>query len=211
MSEESWLQRRNPKHLLVAGLLTGVVTGAISGMFGICYVYLTPSPSELGALTQLVDVCTISSDQLFSSLVVAFGTAVPTRSLRLIQAIGILLPLFTGLLRFTTDSTAGVSSNANGLLFLGIVGLVVGGIVAAFSGIFTDTALILKISLSFVVITFFIIAGVASKMLNEMFESAEGDETVERKRQLGVVGVNLDETGAGGDEESTDDIEPVRE
>jgi len=93
-----------------------------------------------------------------------------------------------------------VSSNANGLLFLGIVGLVVGGIVAAFSGIFTTTAIIIKIALSFVVTTFFVIAVVASRMLNEMFETADEESITMRKDQLGLVGVNLEEASSSEDE-----------
>lgn len=186
------LQHGRPKNVLVSGLLMGFFIGATSGIFGICYVHLTPSPSELGELTRLVDTCKVSSNRLFGSFTAAFGTAKPTRSLRLLQGIGILLPLFTGLLRFTTDSSSEVSSSANGLLFLGIVGLVLGGIAAAVSGIFTSTALILKIALSFVIITFFIIAGVASKMLNEMAEWTEREANPGQNSQLGIVGVNLE-------------------
>lgn len=192
MGLKNRLQHGRPRNVLASGLLIGFFIGATSGMFGICYVHLTPSPSELGELTRLVDTCEVSSDRLFGSFATAFGTAEPTRSLRLLQGIGILLPLFTGLLRFTTDSSSEVSSSANGLLFLGIVGLVLGGIAAAVSGIFTSTALILKIALSFVIITFFIIAGVASKMLNEMAEWTERETNSGQNSQLGIVGVNLE-------------------
>src|SRR6056297_2921466 len=115
MSERNQLEGWSRRKLLVAGILSGTGLGVSLGTFGLCYVHLTPLPSDLGNSTRFVETCTVSSDRLLDSLVVAFGTAEPTHSLRLLQAIGILLPLFTGLLRFTTDSSSGVSSNANGL------------------------------------------------------------------------------------------------
>jgi hypothetical protein len=42
------------------------------------------------------------------------------------------------------------------------------------------------------VITFFVIAVVASRMLNEMFETADEESITVRKDQLGLVGVNLE-------------------
>lgn len=194
MSIEEWFQRQSRKKLLVAGVLTGSFVGAVLGASSLCYIHLTTASSSPVTHQRFVNTCTVSSDRLAGSLVVALGTADPTHALRLLQAIGILLPLFTGLLRFTTDSSAEVSSRANGLLFIGIVGLVVGGVVAAFSGIFTSTAVILKIALSFVVVTFLIIAWVASRMFTEMLDSIEREATSELQRQVGVVGVKFTET-----------------
>lgn len=62
----------------------------------------------------------------------------PEYTLRLIQAIGILLPLFTGLLRLTTSDYATVGGDINRFLFAGILLLVVGGIAAVVGGLTSD-------------------------------------------------------------------------
>jgi len=204
MTEQGWFQRTGRKTLLVAGLVVGLLAGGTVGASGFCYIHVV-TPTAPTTQTSFVNACTVSPDTLANSVVVALGGSEPTHSLRLIQAIGILLPLFTGLLRFTTDSSSDVSSRANGLLFLGIVGLVLGGVVTAFSGILTDTAIILKIALSFVVVTFFVIAWVASLMFNEMLESGDRERN-ESESQLGVVGVNLTEP-ANVEEQATDDVD----
>lgn len=204
MTVQGWFQRIGRKTFIVAGFAVGLLVGGVVGASGFCYVHLTTSTAPT-TRTSFVNACTVPSDTLANSIVVALGGSDPTHSLRLIQAIGILLPLFTGLLRFTTDSSSDVSSRANGLLFLGIVGLVVGGVVAAFSGILTDTAIILKIALSFVVVTFFVIAWVASLMFSEMLEAGQR-ESSESEPGLGVVGVDLTES-ANVEEQTTDDVD----
>lgn len=85
----------------------------------------------------------------------------PGHTLRVIQSIGILLPLFAGLLRFTTNDQSDVNDQVNDYLLLGILGLVLAGMVAALAGVGMNVAGILRISLFFVLLTFLVI-GVAT-------------------------------------------------
>jgi hypothetical protein len=92
----------------------------------------------------------------------------PGRTLRIIESVGILLPLFVGLLRFSTSDQSGVSERVNDYLLLGILGLVSGGVFATLAGMVTDIAGILKISLFFVFLTFAVIAVAASLMFRDV-------------------------------------------
>lgn len=202
MSDEGWFQRQSRGKILLFGILGGLLAGAVFGASGMCYVNALSGSSSAGNQMQLASTCSVPSEEFPSSLVIALGNSKPTRSLRLIQAIGILLPLFTGLLRFTTDPSSKAGSRANGLLFIGIVGLVLGGVVAAFSGIFTSTALILKVALSFVVITFAIIGWVAGRMLNEMLDSTDRKTDLESERRFGPVGVKFEASANAENDEA---------
>lgn len=78
----------------------------------------------------------------------------PGHTLRVIESVGILLPLFAGLLRFTTNDQSSVSNRVNDYLLLGILGLVVAGVFATLAGVVMDVVGVLKVSLFFVLLTF---------------------------------------------------------
>ncbi|WP_276302043.1 hypothetical protein [Halorussus lipolyticus] len=102
----------------------------------------------------------------------------PAYALRLIQAIGILLPLFTGLLRLTTSEYAEVGQDINKYLFIGILLLVVGGSIAVAGGLTADMAGVLRTALVFVLLTFVMIAIVAGLMFRKMpTEEGSPEET----------------------------------
>jgi len=125
----------------------------------------------------------------------------PEYTLRLIQAIGILLPLFTGLLRLTTSDYATVGQDVNRFLFTGILLLVVGGIAAVVGGLTSNMAGVLRAALIFVLLTFVLIAVVAGQMLQRV----PTDETD------GEAGVN--DTGGQGEGEEpseSDEVESTR-
>lgn len=112
---------------------------------------------------------------LFPVFLGGFGSGLfdsdPGHTLRVIQSIGILLPLFTGLLRFTTNDQSDVSERVNDYLLLGILGLVLAGVLATLAGAVTDVAGILRISLFFVFLTFTAIGIAAIDMLSGIADS----------------------------------------
>lgn len=211
MTGNSFFAQFKSKSAFILGFLLGVCV-----LVGVSATTLPVISVEIGGgllwFGKLVDV------PLMESL-----GAKPQYALRLIQAIGILLPLFTGLLRFTTDDQSEVSVRINDYLVIGILGLVLGGVLAAIGGVAADTAIILKASLIAVVFTFTLIGLAAMVMLREMTarveESSEiasrGDENgepemdAEREADSEAADdrVEDEKTGVadGSEKESTDD------
>lgn len=108
------------------------------------------------------------------------GTTVtkPEHWLRLIQAIGILLPLFTGLLRLTTNDQSDVSGDLDTELLFGVTVLVLGGIVAVGGLIAMNTPVVLKLALFFVLLTFGTIGFAAVRIFTETTSRREVAESV---------------------------------
>lgn len=156
MSEDDSFRDRDWKALFGAGTLFGVLLT----MFAISLF------SSQGTSNQSV----FSALALRSAgdTAVSVSSSDPEYTLRLIQAIGILLPLFTGLLRLTTGDGSKVSESVNRYLFLGILALVLGGSVAVIGGMASDMAGVLRIALGFVLLAFAVIAFAAARMLREM-------------------------------------------
>ena len=131
----------------------------------------------VGALLTALGISLTSPQGVGNSPVDISGSD-PEYTLRLIQAIGILLPLFTGLLRLTTSDHAEVGQDINKYLFTGILLLVVGGVVAVAGGLTADMAGVLRAALVFVLLTFVMIAVVAGMMFTKMpTETVPTDET----------------------------------
>lgn len=97
-------------------------------------------------------------------------------ALRVLQSVGILLPLFAGLLRFTTSDRSEVSERVNNHLLLGILGLVFAGASAVIAGMFTGMTGILKLSLLFVLFTFIVIGLAAEGMFGDLTTETGGNE-----------------------------------
>lgn len=109
----------------------------------------------------------------------------PRHTLRVVQSIGILLPLFAGLLRFTTNDRSDVHEQVNGYLLLGILGLVLAGGFATLAGMMSDVTGILKISLFFVFLTFTVIGVAAIDMLSGILEATRrADEQSVRRADV---------------------------
>ncbi|USZ67456.1 hypothetical protein NGM10_12045 [Halorussus salilacus] len=121
----------------------------------------------------------------------------PEHTLRLIQAIGILLPLFTGLIRFTTDEQSSVDDRVSDFLLLGVLALVFAGLFAVIGGITSDTAAILKLSLVLVLFTLTMIGFVALSMVGEMTDGSEGE-------QFETEPTDSEETGSEGEPTRSD-------
>jgi large-conductance mechanosensitive channel len=155
--------------IFVLGCLSGTAISLAVGVF-----ILSPGINSSG----VVEVPFGSTANSTADSTTNVLDAEPRYSLRLIQAIGILLPLFTGLLRFTTDDQSAVNEDVSDYLLLGILGLVLGGVFASVGGIAADTAVILKSSLIVVAFAFTLIGFAAMVMLREMTASTnQSDET----------------------------------
>lgn len=103
-------------------------------------------------------------------------TANPQNTLRVLQSVGILLPLFTGLLRFTTSDYSEVSEQVNDQLLLGILGLVLAGSSAAIAGVSTDLTGILQFSLLCVLLTFIVVGRTAVAMFGGFATGSKDDK-----------------------------------
>ncbi|WP_135824104.1 hypothetical protein [Halorussus ruber] len=160
----NWYRRRRT---LVFGCLFGIAIGLGVGIFVLSSG--TTSSGVVGVpFNSTADTATNSTTNVLD--------AKPEYSLRLIQAIGILLPLFTGLLRFTTDDQSAVDEDVSDYLLLGILGLVLAGVFASVGGVAADTAVVLKVSLIAVAFAFTLIGFAAMVMLREMTTSTEQSE-----------------------------------
>lgn len=95
--------------------------------------------------------------------------------LPVLQSVGILLPLFTGLLRFTTSDRSAVSERVNDHLLLGIFGLVFAGASAVIGGMLTEMTGILKLSLLFILSAFIVIGLAAGAMFGELTTDDRGN------------------------------------
>lgn len=131
----------------------------------------------------------------------------PEHTLRVVQSIGILLPLFAGLLRFATNDQSDVSEQVNGYQLLGILGLVFGGLFATLAAMVSDVAGILKVALFFVCLTFIVIGGAAIIMFRQIPRSA--DRVTSSKAQNGAndEGVPTQSSEATTDDSESDDSE----
>lgn len=129
-----------------------------------------------GVFLMILGISLVSPQGVGNTPVTISGSD-PEYTLRLIQAIGILLPLFTGLLRLTTSDYATVGQDINRFLFIGILLLVVGGIVAVVGGLTADMAGILRGALIFVLFTFVMIAVVAALMFQKIPTESSTDGT----------------------------------
>lgn len=141
-------------------------------------------------------VIRISENPLFDSH--------PGYTLRVIQSIGILLPLFAGLLRFTTNDQTDVNAQVNDYLLLGILGLVLAGMVAALAGVGTNVAGILKISLFFVLLTFTVI-GIATVVMFREIPSSMNRSPSDQERN--GKGTEEADTSVQESEAESDDSE----
>lgn len=148
MSEEDAREDWNWKALLVVGCAVGALLDAGLARGG----FLSPSNATAN-----------------------FFGASPENTLRILQSVGILLPLFVGLLRFTTNDRSEVSERLHDHLLLGILGLVLAGASAVVAGVFTSMTGVLKLSLLFVLFTFIVIGLAAGAMFGE-FTTGTGDE-----------------------------------
>lgn len=150
--------RRDRRLIFALGCLLGLVLGV-----SIVYLLLR---HDVGTRL-LVGIPEPPSNATTTNATANVVDSDPEHSLRLIQAIGILLPLFTGLLRLTTSKQSGVSENLNTELLFGIMTLVLGGTVTVGGLIATDTPVVLKLSLFFVLLTFGIIGVAAVRIFTE--------------------------------------------
>lgn len=150
MAEEDSRGGWNSKARLIVGCTVGVLLGA-----GFVHAEFTVSPRN--AVAGLFEA---SSGNV----------------LRVLQSVGILLPLFTGLLRFTTSDRSEVSERVNDYLLLGIFGLVLAGVSATIAGMLTALKGILKLSLLFILFTFIVIGLAAVAMLGEFASETDGSE-----------------------------------
>lgn len=148
MSEEDTCEDWNWKALLVLGCTVGAILGA--GL-------------ARGGFLSL------------SNATANFFGASPENTLRILQSVGILLPLVVGLLRFTTNDRSEVSERLYDHLLLGILGLVLAGASAVVAGMFTGMTGVLKPSLLFVLFTFIVIGLAAGAMFGE-FTTGTGNE-----------------------------------
>lgn len=124
------------------------------------------------------------------------------KTLRVLQSVGILLPLFTGLLRFTTSDRSDVSEQVNDYLLLGILGLVLAGASAVIAGMSTTMTGILKLSLLFVLFTFIVIGLAAGAMFGEFATETDSDEAVTKEND--VDDETYEDTGHSGLENGGD-------
>lgn len=173
MPEEDPRDGWNGRSRLVAGCTVGVLLGV-----GLVQAELLVSPSG------------ITMDFL--------GTS-PENSLRVLQSVGILLPLVVGLLRFTTNEQSEVNERLNDHLLLGILGLVLAGASAVIAGMFTDMTGVLKLSLLFVLFTFTVIGLAAGAMFGE-FTTGTGSNEDARKGD--GVDENTDDTRRSNPEDA---------
>lgn len=177
MSGDSFLQRYSRRRILVVSGLSGVLLGVVLGG-------LLSSILGIGVGTPpgFTSTPSFPSGGTIGNFTATAFDADTEHTLRLIQAIGILLPLFTGLLRFTTSEELA----ANKPLLFGIFTLIIGGIVAVIGGIAADTALVLKAALVFVLFTFLVIGISAGRMLKAL--NTERERTDEPSSDDGVNG-----------------------
>lgn len=148
MSEEDAREDWNWKGLLVVGCTVGALLGA-----GLAH----------GRFLTL------------SNATANFFGASPENTLRILQSVGILLPLVVGLFRFTTSDRSEVSERLHDHLLLGILGLVLAGASAVVAGMFTGMIGVLKLSLLFVLFTFIVIGLAAGALFGE-FTTGTGNE-----------------------------------
>lgn len=175
MPEEDPRDGWNGRAHLVAGCTVGVLLG-----IGIVQTELLVSPSSATA------------DFL--------GTS-PENPLRVLQSVGILLPLVVGLLRFTTSEQSEVNERLNDHLLLGILGLVLAGASAVIASMFTAMTGVLKLSLLFVLFTFVVIGLAAGAMFGE-FTTGTGSNEDARKGD--GVDEEIDDTGRSDSEDAGD-------
>lgn len=107
-------------------------------------------------------------------------------ALRLLQSVGILLPLFAGLLRFTTSDRSEVSERVNDHLLLGILGLVFAGASAVIGGMLTEKTGLLKLSLLFILSAFIVIGLAAGAMFGELTTGDGGNDHVTKENDTAI-------------------------
>lgn len=194
MSEEDSSHRRDWKTTFGVGCLVGVFLA----MVGIL----------------LFSQCNVGDQSVLSALTLQTGSIVdisgsePEYTLRLIQAIGILLPLFTGLLRLTTSDESEVSEGVNRYLFLGILALVFGGSTAVIGGMVSDMAGVLRIALGFVLLAFGVIAFAAGRMFREMPTEAD---TLDEQKQRELDDEEIQTPKLNREQDETEDDRPEDE
>lgn len=175
MPEEDPRDGWNGRVRLVAGCTVGVLLG-----IGIVQTELLVSPSSATA------------DFL--------GTS-PETPLRVLQSVGVLLPLVVGLLRFTTSEQSEVNERLNDHLLLGILGLVLAGASAVIASMFTTMTGVLKLSLLFVLFTFVVIGLAAGAMFGEF---TTGTRSNEDARKEDGVDEETDDTRRSDSEDAGD-------
>lgn len=191
MSEEDACEDWNWKALLVLGCTVGALLGA--GL-------------ARGGFLSL------------SNATANFFGASPENTLRILQSVGILLPLVVGLLRFTTNDRSEVSERLYDHLLLGILGLVLAGASAVVAGMFTGMTRVLKLSLLFVLFTFIVIGLAAGAMFGEFTTGAGNaedatqeddmdDETETQERPSREEARNVETPEAETESESTSNEE----
>lgn len=131
----------------------------------------------------------------------------PGRTLRVIQSIGILLPLFAGLLRFTTNDQPDVNERVNDYLLLGILSLVFGGLFATLAAMVTTVAGILKVALFFVCLTFLVIGVATIIMFSQRSRSTERATSSEVQNGATDEDISIQTSEARTDDYESDDSE----
>lgn len=130
-----------------------------------------------------------------------FGPS-PENTLRVLQSVGILLPLLTGLLRFTTHDQLEVSERVNDYLLFGIFGLVLAGVSAVTAGLSTAMPGILKLSLLFVLFTFVVIGLTAGAMFGEYTTETDCNRSATKQTADEIVYVSSEDAGDDADHDT---------
>lgn len=178
MSDDS--SRRSRRAVFAIGCLIGIGVGTT-----IIYLLL-----RHGIGTQLVfGGSSQSSRRAVANAPTNTNATEPEHWLRLIQAIGILLPLFTGLLRLTADEQSEVSEDLNTELLFGVTTLVLGGIVAVGGLIAMNTPAVLKLALLFVLLTFGTIGFAAVRIFTEATSGQEDAGSIPSRILLAIIEV----------------------
>lgn len=201
MSEDSSSRQRDWKIIFGVGCLVGT-TLTILGI----YLFLSQSAGNHSMISGQILQPTGNATANVSG-------SDPEYTLRLIQAIGILLPLFTGLLRLTTSDQSEVGEDINKYLFIGILLLVVGGSTAVIGGIAANMAGVLRTALVFVLLTFIMIGVVAGMMYTKMPTETEEEASKLEGRDEGDRETVEDEGEQDKNSEETlesDEAEPTR-
>lgn len=190
---------------------SGCLLGAILGILVLSYLLRNDIGTQL-----LLGTSEISPNNAVANAPVKATD--PGHWLRLVQAVGILLPLFTGLLRLTTNEQSGVSEDLNTELVFGITTLVLGGIFAVGGLIVMNTPPILKLALFFILLTFGTIGVAAARIFSETTDEQEAESSILNYFLLLLIRIGRlfgkSDTGSVSDsprEESGEDTETAPE
>lgn len=180
--------------LLGIGCAVGTLFGGVLGVL----IHAVIPPLGDGTWSNAPGGFLLSTVSTSSVTTTLFGSN-PSHTLRVLQSVGVLLPLFTGLLRFTANDQSEVNERVNDYLLLGIVGLVIAGVVASLAATLAETTAVLELSLLFVLFTFTIIGVAAVVMFEGITEvpsssESEADENESDDKTQRIVEANPSES-----------------